>query len=149
MRFTRAQRYEPLTFSDRKAQAYQRRLLRQQAALPLFAEQIAEQQHDWQSEQERRRHFARLAEQRHRDFDARVWREARREHFALPADLRAACMAEWRAWTGPLHGRSLLYIVSKYNGRQEERRQRHREEQHAMHQRLQAVTAAQMELLTP
>jgi hypothetical protein len=128
MKFKRLERYEPLTFSARKAAAFQKKQQRERDKFPLLAELIAEEQSDWESEKDKRQRQDRLYEQRIRDGDARRWRAARAEYFALPAEQRAACKAEWDAWRGPHNSSSLSYVVSKHNGWRDELRRRHREE---------------------
>lgn len=151
MKFARTERYEPLSFSTRKEAAFRKKLQRQRDALPLFANLVAAEQPDWETEKERRQRNAASAEQNMRDLYARHWRSARAEYFALPATERAACRAEWNAWRGPLTGSNLSYIVSKYNGRRAAISERFREEQRTIRARLSAEARAnqQLEIATP
>lgn len=146
MKFKRLERYEPLTFSARKAAAFQKKLQRERDALPLFAEQIAEAQHDWESEKEKRVRQDRIYEQRMRDGAAKRWRAARADYFALPAEQRAACKAEWAAWRGPHNSSNLSYVVSKYNGLREVTRERFREEQRAQRSKISGEAEANVQL---
>lgn len=151
MKFTRFERYEPINFSTRKAVAFQKKLQRERDSLPLLADQIAEEQQDWETEKEKRQRRAQLSEQRMRAFCARTWRLARAEYFAMPADLRAACRAEWNAWRGPLNETSFIYVVRKYNGWHEEVSRRFRLEQRALRQMLadEAQANEQLEITAP
>lgn len=144
MKFARVERYEPITFTERKAAAFLKRQQRERDALPLFADLIAAEQSDWATEQERRLELASKSEQGMRDHAARVWRKARAAYFAMPAEQRAACLAEWNAWWGPKKAECFAYVVSKYSGEYEAKRAAYREEVRASNARIAAMAAARI-----
>lgn len=140
-------RHEPITTNRRKESAFARKQAREAASLPLFAEQIREDQHDWDAELGRREkaNFAFVISQRR--LWVRFWRKARAAYFALPAEVRAACKAEWDAWRGPHTPTNLIYIVQKYNGVRAEREAKMRAEKLAMEARFRQSIAAQPALV--
>jgi hypothetical protein len=58
----------------------------------------------------------RAAEQRWRDFEARVWRESRRDARAATPQQQAAIRAHWQAWRGPATALYFRYVVDLYTG---------------------------------
>lgn len=146
MRFARLECYDPITFTERKAAAFARRQRRERDALPLFADQVAAKQTDWETEQMRRQELARQCEKGMRDLEAKHWRQARADYFAMNAKQRAACISEWNAWKGPRKATSFAYVVSKHNGVYEARRERCLAELRAMNARIQARLQASPQL---
>lgn len=123
--------------ADKLAQAY-----------PLFVDQLeAPRALSVDEEKERRERLYLRSEQRMRDLVARQWREARREYFACPADVRVLIMAEWKGWRGPANTVCFSYVIEKHNGVGEEKSRRHREREAAMLARIDAARAAQTALL--
>jgi len=148
MKFQRDQlSHEPVTITERKAQAFARKQSREADALPLFAEQVREQQHDWDTEVQKRERASRAFVTSQRNLMARFWRKGRAAYFALPVDERAACKAEWDAWRGPLSPTNFIYIVEKHNGVGEARRAKMRAEDRAMNARIEQRLLAQPALV--
>lgn len=88
----------PYEVTGRKVSAWKRKLKAEQAALPLFAELIAERQ--LTPEQEMARRVAldwRAEEQARRDRHAAHWREARARYYALPVKVRSVVRDTWNA----------------------------------------------------
>lgn len=109
MKFARMAHYEQFEMTSRRAAAFARKQANERARYPLFADEIAAQQTDIETEaakrQRRRDHF----EIEQRQFHARVWRKARALYFAQTADMRAKIQLAWAGWTGP---RTALYFSS-------------------------------------
>lgn len=140
-------RHEPLTITNRKVSAFARKQAREASALPLFAEQIREQQHDWNTELQRRERANAAFVSSQRALCARFWRKARSAYFALPVEARAACKAEWDAWRGGHTPTNCIYVIEKYNGVAEARRAALRAEVAAMNARIKQKTSAQPSLV--
>jgi len=141
-------RPRPIDFNQRRAAAFQRKQEREANALPLFAEQIREQQHDWEAEKQARQQKDDTCIFNWRLREAAVWRKARRMYFDLPEQARTACRRDWEtvfraAWTPT----NLIYLVEKYNGVGEQREARMRAERRAMDARITAVLQAQHKLV--
>lgn len=96
--------------TNRKIAAFERKKIRQQAAMPLFAEEIARSQFSAGQEMARRAALAHATEREQRDFEARQWRQVRKRYFALPAHVRAAVRAAWACWKGPPKSSHLAYV---------------------------------------
>lgn len=62
MQFKRADRHEAITYTSRKQAAFNRKLAREQQAMPLFADQIAQEQHSWRKAAQGRAKPAQRAE---------------------------------------------------------------------------------------
>jgi len=101
MQFKRAERHEAITYTSRKQAAFNRKRVREQQSMPLFADQIAQEQHPWDEEKRRRDQRNRRSVQRMRDLYARQWRKVRKDYPALPPALKAQCKAQWHAFWGP------------------------------------------------
>lgn len=141
-------RPRPIDFNQRRAAAFQRKQEREANALPLFAEQIREQQHDWESEKEARQRKDDATIIHWRQRQAAIWRKARSMYFALPEQARAACRRDWEtvfraAWTPT----NLIYLVEKYNGVGDMREARMRADRRAMEARITAMLQAQQKLV--
>lgn len=76
-----------VSVNERKAAAFRRKQQREAQALPLFSEQIREQQHSWDTELERRQAQDDLTVGRMRSFEAADVRKARAMYFALLFEL--------------------------------------------------------------
>ncbi|MEM5440562.1 hypothetical protein [Paraburkholderia diazotrophica] len=123
--------------ADRIAQAY-----------PLFADQIeAPRALSVDEERERRERMFDRSEQRMRDLFARQWRDARREYFACPAEVRELIMGEWKAWRGPANPVCFSYVMEKHNGVGAEKSRVFREREAAMIARIDGARLAQTSLL--
>ncbi|GAB3385899.1 hypothetical protein [Azotobacter armeniacus] len=116
MQFKRAERHEAITYTSRKQAAFNRKLVREQQSMPLFADQIAQEQHSWDEEKRRRDERNRRSVQRMRDLYARQWRKVRKDYHALPPELKAQCKARWHAFWGPKTPGNLAYFVDQLNG---------------------------------
>lgn len=113
MRFKRFEPYRPYAVTARKVGALVRRQARERDALPLFADQVAEEQPSIdQAMAARAERWARaFAADRLRE--AGNWRRGRREIAALPAAERRRFMAYWqRQWAGPLTASYLLMLLN-------------------------------------
>ena len=90
-------RYESRTVTNRQLAAAQRKLARQANALPLFAEQIrAEQPTPEAVIAKADDNFARFCAGMRR-YEAQTWLRGRALLRALPAERKAALLAEWNA----------------------------------------------------
>ncbi|SEJ56709.1 hypothetical protein SAMN04244572_04905 [Azotobacter beijerinckii] len=116
MQFKRAERHEAITYTSRKQAAFNRKLAREQQAMPLFADQIAQQQHSWDEEKRLRDQRNQRSVQRMRDLYARQWRKVRKDYYALAPALQAQCKARWHAFWGPKTPANLAYFVDQLNG---------------------------------
>lgn len=116
MEFKRTERYEAITYTSRKEAAFNRKLAREQQSMPLFAEQIAQEQHSWDEEKRLRDQRNRRSEQRMRDLYARQWRKVRKDYYALSPELQAQCKARWHAFWGPKTPANLAYFVDQLSG---------------------------------
>lgn len=123
MKFIRRPRIERITLEGRKAAAFRRRQARELERYPLLAEQIAETQICIEDAEARRNAQAEASEQRRRDFEARVWKAARRNFFASDEATKAAIRAMWSSWTGPKACTYFSYVVDMYTGEFERRTQ--------------------------
>ena len=141
-------RPEKLEFNSRKESLFARKQQREANALPLFSDQIREQQHDWESEKRKRQSKSDGIIVAWRAREAALWRKARKMYFALPEDLRAQCKQDWvtifrGAWTNT----NLIYVVEKYNGIGDQRRSKFNAENRAMELRIQARLSRQSALI--
>lgn len=85
MLFQRYPTYEAYTFTDRKRNAYLRKLKKEQNKYPLFAEEIAAQQLSVEEEEQRRIRIADKTEMSWRQLHAKQWRGVRiKILFTLP-----------------------------------------------------------------
>ncbi|BCM87663.1 hypothetical protein [Methylobacterium indicum] len=96
MRFKPWPRPTPFEDTSRKRAAYRRKQAREQAALPLFADAIAERQLEVDEEMIRRTGQWERQQQESRRQRADGWRRARARLFALKVDQRHAIRALWR-----------------------------------------------------
>ncbi len=140
-------RHEPITVNRRKESAFARKQAREAAALPLFAEQIREEQHGWEDELQRRERANVIFVNRQRQQWVGFWRSARAAYFALPPAARAACKAEWDAWRGPHTPTNCIYVIEKHNGVRAERDAKMRAERRAMDARIHLRITAQAALV--
>lgn len=140
-------RHEPITINRRKEAAFARKQAREADALPLFAEQIREEQHGWEDEVQRRERANAAFVDRQRRQWAGFWRTARAAYFALPPAARAACKAEWDAWRGPHTPTNCIYVTEKHNGVRAERDAKMRAERRAMEERIRQRITAQAALV--
>jgi hypothetical protein len=84
--------------------------------MPLFADQIAQEQHSWDEEKRLRNERNQRCEQRMRDLYARQWRKVRKDYYALAPELKAHCKAQWHAFWGSKTPANLAYFVDQLNG---------------------------------
>jgi hypothetical protein len=121
MRFERQQRYAPRPLTDRQRAAYTRKLAKEQARYPLFADHVAAEQRSLADEAKRReRHFAQSEFDR-RQFLAGVWRRARAAYFAQPEEIRMRIRQKWRTWAGPCTATYFASMVDVESGEQARR----------------------------
>lgn len=109
MRFRRWRRVEPFNDTSRKRAAFARSQRLQREKLPLFADLIAEAQHDVDTEMARRAIWWPEQQQAGRDARAAEWRRARARLFAHGGSVRARLAELWRTCPYPadpvyLHG---------------------------------------------
>lgn len=95
MRFKRAPRVEGYHETPRKRAAVLVSQRRQREKLPLFADQIAEQQPSVDEVIAARHEYFPRAQQERRDKLAADWREVRARVAALPDDIRKPFLAYW------------------------------------------------------
>ncbi|WP_434667789.1 hypothetical protein P5W99_36140 [Paraburkholderia sp. A3BS-1L] len=151
MRFEREPRPEGYCWTARKEALYLRRGAREAEKIardyPLFIDEF-QPCPTLPVDEERKRRERMLAEsdQRWRDLQARFWRQSRHEYFACEPVMRAAIIAEWNQWRGPLRPLYFTYIVEKHNGVGEERSRRLRASDAAMLARIRARETAQSPL---
>lgn len=141
MKFTRFERYEPITITKRKQQAFLRKQERERARYPLFPDQI--EQRSLESEAERRKKSAQASETRMRDLRAKVWREARRDYWAATEEQREAIRIKWEGWRGGRDPNYFRYVVDVCTGVMEERARRMRERDRELRARIWASVDAQ------
>jgi hypothetical protein len=101
MRFKPWPRPEPFADTPRKRAAYHRKQCLERAALPLFAEAIAERQLGVDEEMVRRTGWWERQQQDTRDRRAEDWRRVRARLFAREAAQRGTIRALWRACPYP------------------------------------------------
>lgn len=137
-----------IDFNQRRAAAFERKQQREACALPLFAAQIREEQHDWEFEKEMRQSKDNTTLISWRTQHASFWRKARGMYFALPEEDRAACIRDWTTiWRGAWTPTNLIYLVEKYNGVGAEREAMMAEERRQMEVRIRARLASQPALM--
>ena len=137
-----------IAFTPRKASHFERKQEREANALPLFAELIREEQHDWETEKEIRQQKddATLIEWRKRH--AALWIKARAMYFALPTSDRASALRDWNTtWRSAWTPTNLIYLVERYNGVGAQREAKMAEERRQSEARIQAKLASQPGLL--
>ncbi|MBK3468116.1 hypothetical protein [Pseudomonas sp. MF6776] len=140
-------RPRPIDFNQRRASAFQRKQNREANALPLFAEQIREQQHDWETEKDARQRRDDACVARWRLREAALWRKARSMYFALPEQDRASCRQDWvKVFRGAWTPTSLIYLIEKYNGVGAEREARMAADRKAMNDRITTYLLSQQAL---
>lgn len=121
MIFERRQRIERITLEGRKAAAFRRRQARELERYPLLADEIAETQIGIEEAEVRRNQIARHSEQVMRDFNARVWKECRRDYFASDEAIRKTVRSMWAGWTGPKTCIYFRYVVDRCTGEFQQR----------------------------
>ena len=153
MKFQRMQRYERVTWTERKLQAYKQREQRIRQKIdkdyPLLgAELLAEPMPapDPDAELAARRAASAASEKSMRDLAAKHWRHGRAQYHACDEATRTAISSAWDRWTGPRTPGMWIYIVESHNGVAEERRQRYRAEEAAFKQTLRVAVTAQGQL---
>lgn len=121
MIFFRRPRLERITLEGRKAAAFRRRQARELVRYPLLAAEIAESQIGIDEAEARRNAIAERFEQFHRDFEARVWKESRRDFFASDEAIREEIRRMWAGWAGPKTCLYFRYVVDRCTGQFERR----------------------------
>lgn len=101
MRFRRWHRPEPYGDTSRKRAAFLRKQRLDRESLPLFAADIAAQQHSVDEEMARRAIWWGEAERHRRQQRAARWRETRARLFAMPDPLRGRVREIWRTCPYP------------------------------------------------
>lgn len=103
----------PFEDTPRKRAAARRKLARERAALPLFADQIAAEQPSIEAVMElRATHWARR-EQEMRDFRAGQWRKIRAMFYALSPAQRDAVRAAMDRYGGPADPVGWAYLIRR------------------------------------
>lgn len=153
MKFQRMQRYERVTWTQRKLQAYKQREQRQRRKIdkdyPLLgAELLAEPMPapDPDAELAARQAASAASEKSMRDLAAKHWRHGRAQYHACDADTREAIRRAWAAWRGPLTPSMWIYVVEQHNGEAERRRERARASDAVLREQIHAATASQGQL---
>lgn len=137
-----------IEFNQRRATAFERKQQREASSLPLFAEQIREEQHDWETEKDLRQTKDDATLIRWRAQHAALWHKARGMYFALPPEDRAAAMRDWRTiWRGAWTPTNLIYLVEKYNGVGAEREAKMAEDRRQSEARIRAWLESQPALM--
>jgi len=117
MRFKRFGRW---AFEDtsRKRSAFERKKRLEREALPLFADQIGEEQVSVDDEMEGRREMFARRVSADRAYQAKKWRECRRRVGDYRPDVRAALMSYWQGCRWPADPSYFLSMLHMYdNGR--------------------------------
>ncbi|MBB4200574.1 hypothetical protein GGD83_004403 [Rhodoblastus sphagnicola] len=96
MRFRRWPRPTPYEDTPRKRAAFTRKQRLEREALPLYANEIAENQHSADEEMDRRAVTWDRVEQSKRDYHALKWRETRARLFSFPEPVRLQIRRIWR-----------------------------------------------------
>jgi hypothetical protein len=115
MRFRRWPRPTLFEVTPRKRSAFARKQRLEREALPLFADHIAEQQHDVEVEMRQRAERWSVSQQAVRNQRAASWRAARLRLFALDHDFRQLIRALWRECpypADPSYFADLLHQIS-------------------------------------
>lgn len=141
MKFTRFERYEPVTMTERKRLAFLRKQEREKSRYPLFPDQIEVKSLD--GEMERRQQSLRASETRMRELRARIWREARRDYWAATPEQRDAIRVKWEGWRGGREPNYFRYVVDVCIGVMEERARQMRERDRELRARIWASVDAQ------
>lgn len=137
MRFERKRRWGEFAWTPRKlaaAQSHGERVrARQEKRYPLLADQLPQPApFDADAEARMRSEAHQQTEQRFRDFEARVWRESRRDARAAPAPQQAAIREHWLSWSGPATALYFRYVVDLHTGVLEQRQQAAKERSQAL-----------------
>lgn len=118
MQFSRQERFEKLSLSDRKIAAFPRKQQRERERYPLFPQHVAAEQHGLDDEISRRSKADTKTEERLRAFHNRVWRDSRKIYFEVNPELRAKIAEAWRVWTGPRTSTYFSSMVDVMSGNQ-------------------------------
>lgn len=116
MKFTRFERFEPITLTQRKIAAFERKQAREAAKYPLFSDEFKETQRSLEDEERRRNKASDATEQNYRAFHARVWKKARRSYFSANPEQQDVIRKMWNTWTGPMTCTYYIYIVDLCTG---------------------------------
>lgn len=111
MMFRPSAKSEAYNVTSRKVAAFERRKIREQQALPLFADLVAANQLSAEDEMQRRSRLWDHTERQQRAFKADSWRRARARYYALPAHVRAAVREYWRRYGGPKDAVNLSSVL--------------------------------------
>ncbi|KSQ21712.1 hypothetical protein APB26_32545 [Pseudomonas aeruginosa] len=145
MLFKRYERHTPVNFTQRKAAAFARKQKREQDSMPLFADQIAQEQVGWDDEKQRREERWVKSVQRMRDLQAKHWRRVRQAYYALDQVTRARCREYMAQWRGGYTPTNMIYVIEGFSGAREEREKRLREEDRQLRVQILRQLDAQME----
>jgi urease accessory protein UreF len=113
MRFTK---FETVEFRDtaRKRSAYARKMRLEREALPLFADEIASEQIDADTEMAGRAARWSTRQRLDREHRAAKWREGRRKLRAYAAPVRAQLLAYWQSCRWPADPVYLLSMLHMF-----------------------------------
>lgn len=114
MRFQKSPRYE-FTDTPRKRAALARKQRKERDALPLFAEQIADEQLPADEIMAKRAEQSARLQASDRQRQANHWRRARQRLAAYPDAVRAALLAYWRRCGWPGTATYLLSMLHMYD----------------------------------
>ncbi|HEP8970235.1 TPA: hypothetical protein VDU83_002573 [Pseudomonas aeruginosa] len=145
MLFKRYERHTPVNFTTRKEAAFARKQKREQDSMPLFADQIAQEQAGWDDEKQRREERWIKSVQRMRDLQAKHWRRVRAAYYALDQATRTRCRDYMEQWRGGYTPTNMIYVIEGFSGAREEREKRLRDEDRQLRVQIQRQLDAEMQ----
>ena len=95
IKFHREARYEPRGLTNQRLAAAKRKFKKEQERLPLFANEIAEQQTTAESYVLSKEEQIIKHEQDRRNNIANNWRRGRKVFYSMPVDIRRECIRKW------------------------------------------------------
>lgn len=146
-------RYEPVTWTGRKLQAFMQREQRQRRKVDqdfpllgaaLLVEPAPTPNPD--AELAARRARSAATEKSMRDLTTKHWRKGRAQYQACDVQTQEAIRCAWAAWTGPANASMFIYVVEKHSGEAERRRQEIRARDAELRQQVRVGTPAQGQL---
>lgn len=142
MRFQRFQRYEAFQWTPRSLVMAASRQTRDETKIqkryPLIAQQMqaARDPFDADKELQLRNARAQSSDLRMRQLQAKHWRNARSDYFKATPEVQAAIRLDWQNWRGPLRPLYYQYVVDLHTGVVQQRRDKFKQEQLQLQQRL-------------
>lgn len=115
MRFTRHQARLPWTDTPRKRAALRRKQRLEREALPLFSEQVANDQPSENEVMAERERGWNSWEQGWRDTKAALWREARKRLYEYGENVRPRLLAAWNSAPYPGHPAYLTDLLMRFD----------------------------------